>query len=143
MNKANISYAIRVMRRVQARDRAFDMRSWQSRFSQFNRYPHTEKAAVECGTACCFGGWLALSPGWRKQGGSTNIGGMPIIWLKPYLNVRGSRALAHFLGIGYEQARELTAEAVGEWSGFYNKPVLKITPQDVIDKLQSLMRTDK
>ena len=70
MNLTNVNKAIAVMERVKARGDTLDMGCWQGFTGE--AAVATEAEAHTCGTAACFGGWVAVSPEFRADGGWAN-----------------------------------------------------------------------
>lgn len=68
INVEAIDRAITVMKRVQKMEESkgmtlLDMAQWQSGVFSRSRSHTTEEAVVsDCGTTCCFAGWLAVAP---------------------------------------------------------------------------------
>ena len=110
MNKSNVQKAINVMLRVKARGDNFDMSRWQQvNFSlklpeqlQSIGILNTERELHECGSAACFGGWVASSPEFAADGGKAVGSGYPILD-----GTRGARAIALWLDIEPYEARAL------------------------------------
>lgn len=72
-NIENLKLAITVMNRVRDYEESlnrdmFNLSSFQNRDALWDTL-HTEKEVVnECGTTCCFVGWLAVSPEFQELG---------------------------------------------------------------------------
>lgn len=61
MNIENAKRAIAVMERIKHSDHEFDMTYWYG--GAFGGpIPKSEEEALQCGTAACFLGWVALAP---------------------------------------------------------------------------------
>lgn len=138
MNREHIKTAIKVMERVRDRNAPFTMRNWQINTTNESlgyQLVDTEDIAHACGTACCFAGWLALSPEFQQEGGSVNVIGSP-----SWKGEHGSAALASYLDVPWILAEDIAAmDAFRGYSDAYGKYVYEITPQDVIDKLNQLL----
>ena len=130
MNKSNVSIAIAVMERVEAGERRLNMCSWVDCEPADQNAMTKEADLIDCGTAACFGGWLASSPEWFAQGGS-NMEGMPLLD-----GFEGSHAVAKFLDT--DVAYELCATDPSRGKNLYGKDVSEIGVEDVLDKLYEL-----
>lgn len=140
------------MERVRDNARPFSMLSWQkgtpryafsgcqpadSIYTAVERRTQYAKTEHECNTACCFAGWLALSPEWQAQGGTVGFAGVPVFGVNA-----GPGAVAQFLGVSSEVARSLTgigSLAVEDFPAGYGKALNQIVPQDIIDRLNELL----
>lgn len=95
--------------------------------------------------ACCFGGWLAVSPEWTEAGGRVDkVSGSPVWPESTGRPLFGSQAVAEFFEISQEEAEVLTATHTAlenDDEAGYAKPITEITAQDVIDKLIELRDT--
>ena len=136
MNKDNVQKAIKVIQRVVDQGRSFDMGSWQDDTGCVIQ--RTEVELHECGTAACFGGWVAVSPEFQADGGLPTDSGMPSL-----PNARaGSPAIATWLDISDDDANELTGIYVNLYWG--EDPVDEhhtVTAQEVLDVLVRLRDT--
>ena len=137
MNIENAKRAIAVMERVANYDPSqFYMPVWVH--SRSGPRPETEEEALQCGTAACFLGWLALAPD------------IPEIFFDPAGNIRGENhgwyewALREFLGISHYDAETLCNVAASDDDDFVYLPGTDIyagsaTTQDIITSLQYLI----
>ena len=66
MNLRRMDVCIKVMQRVVDNKYAFDLGDWQ----QGEHTKTSEKELHKCGSAACFAGWLAVSPEFRRSGGT-------------------------------------------------------------------------
>ena len=144
MNRVNLATSILVMERVLEESYHFDMSDWvDSQASAVSiLVPGVpwlvveEKALVKCGSAACFGGYLASSVEWMSQGGS-NVHGVP--WMDERT---GADAIALFLGITSRKAHDLCATALvyselGTHNS-YGKRLEEISAEDVLEKLYKM-----
>lgn len=146
LNTERVQAAIAVLKRVVARNDNFDMSNWQQ-MSSDDEYGNEEEFSAlsdeaelhRCGMAACFGGWLAASPEWKKDGGTMDASGGPYFDDGNEL-LFGSDAIAAWLGIENWTAANLTCSAISQYgkSDFYGKPVYAVTARDVIGKLEAL-----
>jgi hypothetical protein len=126
-----LRHAVKVMERVEASPaHKFDLRDWQ--WGTYPNFHQTEEEAVSCGTACCFAGWLALDPIAQAQGLKPNKGGIPTFGVGDDETTQAS-AIANYLGISYEAARNLVIPDE------YKCDSSQIKPADVICKLERLI----
>ena len=146
MNRENIQKAIRVMERVRDQNYEFDMRNWQTPGDGI--FLAAEKDAVACGTACCFAGWIAISPEFKGQL-MVDSYGVPYIPEKvPQYIASSESAIAQVLGIPYREAYKLCglADSATErgytFSRAYQKAVSDITPEDVIKRLKGILEEE-
>lgn len=139
----NVRAAIETMQRVKERgeDRLF-MSSYQ--YHPLDNRPEggacTEQQATECGTVCCFAGWVALSPHFHEIGGLAARGGYPI--LPEFPSMSAPQVMAHYLGITTRHAELLTCTyfSTSAEMNFYGVEYIEeITPDHVIKKLQELL----
>lgn len=135
MNEQNVKAAIAVMERVRDRGDKLDMTEWQN-VDDSGHFFENEADVRQCGTACCFAGWLAVSPEFQSQGGETINSGCP-----RYERTNGTTAIAKFLNISYELASVLCATDIFGFQEFYAVDSIgDITPQMVIDKLNLILK---
>ena len=141
MNLENAKRAIAVMERVKTYSPfAFDMTMWFKDYNFTAPIPVSEDQALECGTAACFLGWLALAPE------------IPEIFVSPddwdlIQHINGSEyafALSHFLEISSTEAYALCGihltyeeERKANFPKYLDYGIP--TPQDVIDLLNYLI----
>jgi len=131
MNKTNVQHAINIMKRAGK----LEMELWQGR-RKGRQYETTEKDLHACGTAACLGGWIAVSPEFRKDGGrARENNGSPILGGFSY-----EMAIAKWLDISEELAGKLCT--VEENVKFYGKRAMDITKDDVIEKLERVLIGD-
>jgi hypothetical protein len=95
----NIEKAIAIMKRAGE----VDMEAWQGVWQE---PVYTEEAAHECGTVCCLGGWIALSPEFHADGGSAGRYGEPIIVVNK-ITYANYEAIAEWLDISENKAAAL------------------------------------
>ena len=137
MSNLTIQSSINIMQRVIDNDAILNQLSWQC-FDYLHEVAfHTEKSLLECGTVACFGGWVAVSPEFQRDGGTVDTDGAPI-----YKGQFDASAIAQWLGIPIETSRKICC--IGTHYDvcieYYNvKHKDDITPQMVIDKLRELL----
>lgn len=130
MNKQAFSDARAIMQRVIDNNAKLDMRSWQ-KFKGRNALKTFEEIH-SCGTAACFGEYVAVSPEFKLAGGFVGCCyGSPI-----FKGFVGFSAISAWLSITHQDSRSLCASASSK--DIYEKPVKKITPQDVLAALDML-----
>ena len=136
MNKANVQKAINVMQRVVDQNRAFDMAVWQD--DAICGVRHTEKDLHECGMAACFGGWVAVSPEFHKDGGLADDYGLPYL-----TGARGGvPSIAKWLGISIDDASDLAGLLPYlYWGDALESERHTVTAQEVLDVLVRLRDT--
>lgn len=138
MNRERIQAAIELMKRA----RNLNMITWQTKRSPISPPAGTVSELHACGNSACFGGYLALSPEWKEAGGTVTIKGGPVM----SGGFRGAAAVAEYLGISERQAESLVFGDLDgteeEWSNFYDKFWRRVTPQDVIAKLEQLLEME-
>lgn len=101
MNAKHFDILEAVMQRViDSDDHKFDIRHWLNPDPSTDKYPRTETKAVECGSAACVVGWLALSPQGKAKGWSVGRDGYPTF--KAHKGAED--ALGEFLGIDWRDA---------------------------------------
>jgi len=129
MNCERIQAAITMMKR--AIPRYFDMTHWQIEpHGHIIQIAQTESELHACGSTACFAGHLALSPEFKKAGGSVCPAGSPI-----FNGFNGSFAVAEYFDIPYELARDLTLPD----RDFYPVDFEDVKPEHVIEKLETLL----
>jgi hypothetical protein len=133
VNRVNVQKALDIMRRVDENQREFDLRV----FANTPVYPKTEETAEACGTACCFSGWVNLSPEWRKQRGIDEKSSAALYEHHKALNEAGPAAsMAEWLGIDIETAMGL----IYNRNKFYGVEGMRnVTLCHVIDKLEQIL----
>ena len=100
MNLVNVDKAVTIMERARDIGSILYMASWQGRVIAKDDGDYLR----ECGTGACFGGWVAVSPEFRADGGSmAAISGAPRIHFED-TECCGPSAIAIWLGIGHEEA---------------------------------------
>lgn len=143
INHTRVLQAVAVMQRVIDRGDRLYMGSWQCNLDSSNYTK--EEELHKCGTAACFGGWLAVSPEFKKVGGEVNrLSGAPKL-----ASFIGADAVMRFLKLDCKESTLYEVKeyinnvcATGDMSitKFYGVAnVTDITPQMVIDKLQVLL----
>lgn len=156
MNKLNIKKAIAVMERVEADGRGLDMHAWQQQPDDCSIYEAktTYEEFHNCGTVCCFAGYVAVSPEFQADGGWTDkFSGRPEIVTKKYPDnsqdiATANTAIKHWLDISSIQAASLCGMSNMEYAypdiGFeHNFDVAYIEIPDVLKALHSLHDTGK
>lgn len=134
MNKENVEIAINVMKRVKSRGGNLKMVAWQKSIEVL----HTEDALInKCGTACCFAGWLGVSPEFKEKGG--------FVYAKnatpSYEGSFGSGAIANFLDVNLHTACLLTfTSGNGSFSFYGVESVNDVTFDMVIEKLELILK---
>ena len=135
MNKSNVQKAINIMQRVIDRGDAFDMRGWQ--FTSPSERRVAEVDLHTCGQAACFGGWVAVSPEFQKDGGRvSNISGAPL-----YKERDRQYAIAEWLEVSTREAESLCGLEVDKRNDLYQVKLYEITPDMVIHALFRLLET--
>lgn len=144
MNRERILYAIELMKQVRDEGKKLDMTGWQQSDTPAKDF-HT------CGTACCFGGWLAISPKFKQDGGRIGCFGAPmfgedILTDQEYLlRDVGSQAIANYLEIDEDASDHLCAIICSIPNEFYahRLETEDITPDDVINALQTILNSEE
>jgi hypothetical protein len=111
----------------------FNMKDWQA---DEDNIVSTIKQASECGTVCCFAGWLALSDEFKKAKGKvSNDGGYPILD-----GFSGSQAISKYFGISPTDASLLVCVGVGyeRVDDTYGCKINEVKPADVVKQLKIL-----
>jgi hypothetical protein len=126
-----LKHARDVMVRVQnSKKHKFDLSSWCDNGSK--QEVKTESRAVACGQSACFGGWLALDAQCIAEGLYMVEYGP---WTIPgYQGHQSVHAIAAYLGITQRHAEILCVPSE------YNCHVRDITPQDVICRLDKVIK---
>lgn len=148
INTVAVTQAIQIMERVIDRGSEVIMANWQTPFledgtqgvAQEDLLCTDEMEMHNCGTAACFAGWVAVSPEWKRIGGSIDPSGGPLLRHKGQ-ELFGSEAIAAWLNIPQHQAELLTcisAECTGR-TAYYGKPLYFISASDVIGKLKEML----
>lgn len=129
MNRENIQKAIAIMKRA----KHLDMRSYQNG----GKTATTEEELHACGKTACFAGYIAISQEFQVDGGKVHIDyGYPILHGKEQED-----AIAEWLGIPKDIAERLVFGGTnGSYSMFYKKFWDSVTAQDVIEKLEELLK---
>jgi len=125
MKLRRMDVCIKVMQRVVDLKRAFNLGSWQQ--SGIKR--KKEKALHNCGSAACFGGWLAVSPEFQRAGGSVSDMGKTV-----FDGHTSYPAINAYLGL--ESGHEFGDEFVYTCSDIYNDCPRPITAKNVITRLK-------
>lgn len=148
-----LDIAIKVMKRVEAEGRAFDM----SVFADRPTFPDLDpeggytdlgftQSLWECGTAGCFAGTFAMSPegralGWRLDQKYISTEGGP----EPYYEDANSKrhwtanGAAEFFRISRPEAMRLIYGPYGERAdSYYHTPLPDVTIPMVIERLEEL-----
>ena len=129
MNRERIQYAVSMMKRVT--HRYFDMTNWQNEpQGHIKQIVQTESELHVCGNTACFAGHLALSPEFKKAGGSVSKLGGPV-----FNGVRFVEAVAEYFDIPYELAGDLTLSG----QDFYPVRFEDVKPEHVIEKLEMIL----
>lgn len=137
MNKEHVEELIKVMKNAKKAGAKLDMTYWQNT----DCLKSSIKEMVDCGTTACMGGFLAVSPAWKKIDGfvSTNSGA-PAINVEGLGTLHGTVAIAHYLNINLGTASKL-AYVGPPINRVYSKPKKQVTFDDVIKVLQRLRDT--
>jgi hypothetical protein len=147
MNPVNVEKAIAIVRRA----KNFDMTNYQIKINPIGGAKTTEEAMHACGNRACFAGYVAISPEWKADGGEVNSwSGTPMILDQNDERVSGSTAIAYWLGIsdglsdslvhGNTSADHPLSTAEGRYSLFYEKMFRDVEQQDVINKLELILK---
>ena len=137
MNRENVKKAIAIMERAKLHEANFNICVWQDRRGGCGTSSAEEELHV-CGFTACFGGWVAISPEFQKDGGDVMRGGCPRI-----MGEMGEEAIAYWLDVRTELGGALCW--VGRYRTYKGKQFYPtdnsddITPQMVIDKLKELL----
>ena len=132
MHRERIQSAIAMMKRVT--HRYFDMTNWQNElYGHIKQIAQTESKLHACGNTACFAGHLALSPEFKKAGGSVSKLGGPV-----FNGVRFVEAVAEYFDIPYELAGDLTLSG----QDFYPVRFEDVKPEHVIEKLEMILITN-
>lgn len=128
MNKEHVQIAIDCMEEVVNEGRAFDMGDWQN---ESFKIAGTQEDLLSCGYAACFGGWLALYPGFIEKGGSVDLAfGRPL-----YAGDGGEEAVSSFLEIEEDAAEQIVALGGCQDPIYDAINVQEIKPQQVLNAL--------
>jgi predicted alpha/beta hydrolase len=128
-NLTRIQMAIDIMQNVaDNHPRNFNLGSWQTGIQWLGRLAKTPEEVVSCGSACCFSGWMALTPEVKAIKGV----GMHLNGAMMYKGKRETTSIAKFLGITKDEAEQLI------FPQNYPCRYDKITPEDVICRLEKL-----
>jgi len=144
LNIQHLDEAIEIMRRTPIQ--GFDMEEWRQEDAMGIRDmseepPESEQDAHQCGMVACFGGWLALSPEFQRDGGKQwESSGAPIIHGPDGERHLGSEAVAYWLGVSQWTGLALTLTDSDLGHVFYNDVglVSDIGPQDIIGALEMI-----
>ena len=136
MKLRRMDVCIKVMQRVVDGEYTFDMNSWQK---DDGRPRHkTEKSLHTCGSPACFGGWLAISPEFKRAGGKMGGTGSPRFKGR----YRGEAITGYlglpFTGYGSTEFGDLVArDKVGNLYGnLYGDIKGKISARNVLTRLK-------
>ncbi len=130
MNKERIALCITMMQDIITEHRAFNMHVWQQRKSSEGAFQTLEELHT-CGSAACFGGYLALQPWFHEAGGK--IGWM---MAPSFKGVDQYDAIAKYLEVSAGIAEALTGCDQGTW---YGKNLQDVTALDVLEQLKTLL----
>lgn len=133
VQKENIRKAIAVMERVKRHEignrNLLDMRFYNTA-AYYDIQPYAEERILECGTTCCFAGWLAISPEFNDLGVVPTLGGAPCL---PKLGV--SETFEILFGINSTTCDNL----IYGFNSYYSKRHKDVTVDDVIRKLNDIL----
>lgn len=98
------------------------------------------KQLHECGNTACFAGYIAISKRFKKEGGVISGAGCPY-----FKDGIGHGAIGEFLNISNILSERLVHGDFCDstdikYSKFYNKPWEEVTPEDVIEKLELILK---
>jgi len=129
MNLQRMIKAAEWMLKIHETGDKFDLSQWKKPDDSNTTYSSMHK----CGTSACFGGWLAVSPDFKKEGGEADIGGCPI-----FDNHEGYEALNSYFG--FDEISNLA----DPWQAFvvYGKSSIYVTALDVAEKLLELVKAE-
>lgn len=136
----NLKYTIEMMEKLHAQKAKLDMRIFQH--TQLHLPLKTElKEAVDCGTACCLAGYIAVSPRWKEQGGEVGMEGCPAYYPKELKKGRRGIYLAgKWLGLADDDEIEglfaNNEQSSIQYYGWYRED---ITYPMVINKLKAIL----
>ena len=134
-NKGRVRTAIKVMEEVRSKNLELDMNMFRSRGKA------TSLDNADCGTVCCFAGWLALSKEFQEAGG--RVSELGPIGSPGFGGRHGPGAICKYLNITVNDSFALLGYESSEWHGaryFYEKDRREnITFDDVISKLNHLL----
>lgn len=148
MNTKRLKTLINIMTRVRDNKKAkFDIKRFQE-FAMWGDVVKTEKQALECGTACCVAGWLAISPEFKGLGGRVDQYGEPIFELgdgaeavKNYLQSTGD--VAHNIcGFVVDSVDDISYDG-GETFYGKNNPDAHLVVKKLTELYNSLTQTKK
>jgi len=134
MNIKNVKASIAILKRA----RKFNMEFWQKGNSRCD----DEESFHNCGMAACFGGYVAISPEFTASGGSVCPLGAPVMFGRHGIENSGSNAIAYWLDITNEDSADLCCICDG-YTDFYAKDVCDVTKEDVIEKLELMLRGEE
>jgi len=135
MQKKRLQTLINVMQRVVDTEGAFDLWGWQNASGDLHiNTQTTEKRLHKCGATACVAGWLAVSPEFKKAGGSVSAVGSPR--LKEYGEFE---AFALYLKCPYNQASLIASPARS--LAFYGRRANEVTAKIVVARLTQLLET--
>jgi len=142
MNKQRIQEAIALMQTLS--DEQFYMPSWQKEYTKQHIVTTLEEAHA-CGTPCCLGGWISLTPNFQEAGGHIGRIGNPMLH-----DHTGSKAIARYFDIDWNTAATLTCCGLESYNKLLyneimgNKPKtelfeLDIRPRHVVAALELIL----
>lgn len=162
MNIENVNKAIAIMTRVKGLNYPFDMETWQGYdavdddvelstlgfLKMFNSMGCVYKAIANeadlhrCGTGACFGGWVAVSPEFKADGGGAYYAdGAPRLEHTDGMVYHDAEAIAKWLDIPEHEAAVLTAVTNIGYAAYGRDTMEEITVDDVIEALTRLRDT--
>lgn len=137
----NLKYTINLMEQLHAQKAKLDMSRFQKRTQLGLPLKTKLKEAVECGTACCLAGYIAVSPRWKEQGGEVGMEGCPAYYPKELKKGRRGIYLAgKWLGLADDDEIEgLFANGENSSVRYYGHYREDITYPMVIAKLKAIL----
>lgn len=130
LNRENIQYAIKLMENA----KALDMRLFQT-VAKGQPLAQTLGELHRSGNSACLGGYIAISPKFRKDGGYSDARGAPVYGRSGL----SSGAVGEWFGIPTLAACQLMFGL----NDYYDIPLAKVTPEHVIAKLRQLLGEEK
>ena len=136
MNTKNINSAIAIMTRHMEARLPLDTSVWQN-YKGAAKIAFTKEEEL-CGTPCCFAGYIAVSPEFRKDGGTCRTNGCPEL-----AEFYDEHAIREWVGCNIYQAESLCAVGRTKLAYPYVAFGGNVEFPDVIAALTSLRDTGK
>lgn len=135
MNIQRMIKAAEWMLKIHEAGDSFNLLAWRGNTSNAKTYPEFHK----CGSSACFGGWLAVSPDFRKEGGSVDLSrdGAP-----KFGAFTGFNAMTAYFECEDDDDFIYGLAFPGRSHDFYRKSAIKVTALDVAEKLLELIKAE-